>query len=137
MYEEKFRKNTGYYVYQPSSDGYYNCTCNNFANQKIIWWFGMSNIGEKVFIVGHILAYIMALILIVQILKAIFGGTWKVEDIILALLILNITLTFGIGGWLINLNSQINNRISDVDKKLHGHLEWHKAKEAPQAKNTF
>lgn len=85
----------------------------------------MRHFAEVVSTAAQILAYFLALILIVQLLRAIFGGTWVIEDIILGLIILNLTVTFGIGGYLINLN----NKISSVNTKIIGHIAWHKGKD--------
>lgn len=82
--------------------------------------------GDVLFLIGQILAYILGIIIIIQILRSLFGGTWEVENIILAIVILNLTITFGIGGYLLSLN----NRVSQIDKKIHGHIEWHKGKES-------
>jgi len=76
-------------------------------------------------LLSQILAYIIAAILIIQIYKAIYGGTWQIEEIILALVIFNLTIVFGIGGYLIHLS----NKVSNVDKRIHGHFEWHKGKD--------
>ncbi len=77
-----------------------------------------SGFTEVTSIIAQVVAYILAIILIIQIVRAILGGTWAVEDIILALLIFNLTITFGISGYLISLNN-----------KISGHLGWHKGKE--------
>ena len=89
----------------------------------------MRDIAEKLFIAAQIFAYILAVIVIIQIIRAIFGGTWIVEDIMLAGIVLNIILTFGMLGYLINLSTQLNNGISKVDAKIHGHIEWHKGRD--------
>lgn len=81
--------------------------------------------GETIALIGQIVAYILGVIIIIQILKALFGGTWQIEDIILALVILNLTITFGVGGYLIHLN----NKISTVNTKLEGHFGWHRGVE--------
>ncbi|HLC75458.1 MAG TPA: hypothetical protein VJH88_06430 [Candidatus Nanoarchaeia archaeon] len=65
---------------------------------------------------------VLVALVFVQLIRYIFGGTWLIEDIILALVVLNLTITFGIGGYLISLNDTI----SQVDKKLYGHFEWHR-----------
>lgn len=85
----------------------------------------MKDIGEFLSIIAQIAAYILGLILIVQIVRLILGGSWEIEDVILAIVIFNLTITFGIGGYLIHLH----NIISRVDKKLHGHIEWHRGSE--------
>ena len=59
---------------------------------------------------------VLVALVFVQLIRYIFGGTWLIEDIILALVVLNLTITFGIGGYLISLNDTI----SQVDKKLYG-----------------
>ncbi len=78
--------------------------------------------GEIASFIGQLLAYVLAVILVIQILKFIFGGSWGIEEIILALVIFNLTISFGIGGYLINLN----NKISDINTKVEGHFGWHK-----------
>lgn len=82
-----------------------------------------SRFTEIASIIAQVIAYILAVILIIQIVRAILGGTWAVEDLILALLIFNLTLTFGIGGYLISLN-----------KKISGHLGWHKGRNPTENK---
>ena len=84
----------------------------------------MRDIGKILFTLAQIIAYIIAAIIIMQMIKKLAGGSWEIEDIILALVILNLTITFGIGGYLIHLN----NKIAGVDRKIHGHIEWHKGK---------
>ncbi|MEK6878744.1 MAG: hypothetical protein AABY22_04005 [Nanoarchaeota archaeon] len=77
------------------------------------------DIWEILSIIAQIVAYILAIIVIVQIIKLLFGGSWKIEDVILTLLVVNITLTFGVMGYLMKLNSVI-----------HGHIEWHKGRDS-------
>ena len=86
---------------------------------------GKLDFSELIAIIGLIIAYIIAIILIVQIIRALFGGSWKIEEIILALVVFNLTITFGIGSYLISLN----NKISDVNTKIQGHIQWHKGKD--------
>jgi len=81
---------------------------------------------DLIFIISQIFAYILAIIIVIQIIKIIFGGSWATEDVILALVVLNITLTFGLWGYLFRVNSNLNSKIASVDKKLHGHIEWHR-----------
>jgi len=76
----------------------------------------VSDFGEFLSIAGQIIAYILVLILVVQILRTLFGGTWEIENIILAIVIFNLTISFGMGRYLIH----INNKISTVDKKCMG-----------------
>ncbi len=83
------------------------------------------DVGEIISVIGQIVAYIIGVILLVQIIKALFGGTWEIEDIILALVIFNLTISFGIGSYLISLN----NKIASVDSKIEGHFSWHKGKD--------
>jgi len=81
--------------------------------------------GSVIFIFSLIVVLVFAIILIIQIFKIIFGGSWRIEDVILALVVFNLTICFGIGGYLINLN----NKILNVNTKLQGHLSWHRGKE--------
>lgn len=76
--------------------------------------------------IAQIVAYILAALLAFQIIKKLAGGSWEIEDIILGLVILNLTITFGIGSYLIHMN----NKIASVDRKIHGHIEWHKGKDS-------
>ncbi len=62
----------------------------------------------------RILFYILAIILIYQIIRYLFGGSWSIEDIILALVVLNLTITFS----LLAL-------FYDVKGKIEGHIKWH------------
>ena len=71
------------------------------------------------------LVVFLCIIIIIQILRAISGGTWRIEEIILALVIFNLTITFSVGGYLIHLN----NKISNVNTKIEGHFGWHKGKD--------
>lgn len=79
-------------------------------------------LNELISIVAQIAAYILAVIVFIELVKYLIGGTWVIEDIILGLVVINLTITFGIGGYLIHLSD----KISRVDKKVHGHLEWHR-----------
>ena len=65
-----------------------------------------------------------------QIIRILFGGSWNVNDVILALVVLNITLTFTS---IMHSNSkitQLTNKINQLSTKLHGHLEWHKGRDS-------
>jgi len=65
--------------------------------------------------IAKIIFYIITIIVLYQVTKAILGGTWKIEDLILALVILNLTVTFTLLTSIYNLKS-----------KIDGHIEWHK-----------
>lgn len=91
---------------------------------------------EILFVVAQLVAYVLGIVIIIQILRIIFGGSWKVEDAILALLVLNITLTFGLGGYVLHNNmglneklTILNDKISFTNTKIESHIEWHKGKE--------
>ena len=75
------------------------------------------NIWEILSIIAQIVAYILAIIVVVQIIKLLLGGSWRIEEVILTLLVVNITLTLGIMGYLMKLNNVI-----------YGHIEWHKGR---------
>ncbi len=77
---------------------------------------------RAVTISAFILSYILAIIVIIQILRILFGGSWSVEEVILALMAVNITLTLGMVSYLFRMND----RFANIDKKIHGHLEWHR-----------
>lgn len=81
----------------------------------------MKNAGKIITIIAQVIAYILAIILIIEITKSIFGGSWQIEEIILGLIIFNLTITFGIGTYIISLN----NKISSVNTKIVGHITWH------------
>ena len=50
-------------------------------------------------IAAFILSYILSIIVIIQILRILFGGSWSVEDVILALMAVNIAVTFSVVGF--------------------------------------
>ncbi|HLC58090.1 MAG TPA: hypothetical protein VJH95_05950 [Candidatus Nanoarchaeia archaeon] len=83
------------------------------------------DIGTIFYIISQVIAYILAVIIIYQILKILLGGSWETEQVILALVMLNLSISFGIGGYLLHLN----NKISKVDSKLTGHFGWHKGRD--------
>ena len=79
----------------------------------------MKNVLKWVIIIAQLFAYILAGILIVQLWKSLVGGTWAVENVMLALLILNLTLTFGLYG-----------KIAKVNTKIESHISWHRGQES-------
>ena len=83
-------------------------------------------IGEILSLIGQLLAYIIGIIVIIQILRSLFGGTWEIENTILAIVVFNLTITFSMVGYLFILN----NKMSRIDKKIHGHIEWHKGRDS-------
>lgn len=74
--------------------------------------------------IALIISMMLAVIVIYQLIKIILGGSWDVQDIIVTLVILNITITFTGVGYLIN----INNKVSKADRMTHGHIQWHNGK---------
>lgn len=60
----------------------------------------------------NIILFLLGIFIIYQILRAIFGGSWQTESILIALVIFNLGLT-----WRTNT-------------KLEGHLGWHKGRES-------
>ena len=58
-----------------------------------------------------ILLILLGLFIAYQLVKAIFGGSWQTESIIIALLVFNLGLTW-------KLSSEFN-----------GHINWHKLKD--------
>lgn len=61
---------------------------------------------------------ILAVVIIYQLIKIIFGGSWDAQDIITTLVILNITISFTIMSYL-----------NKLTKIIHGHIQWHKGKD--------
>ena len=90
----------------------------------------MQNFWEKVAVISQIVAYILAVIVVIQILRLIFGGSWTVEEVVLAILVLNLTLTFGMFGYLIHVNNELGNKISNLDKKITSHVAWHRGRDS-------
>ena len=86
------------------------------------------NLWETLGIIAQIASYILGIVVIVQIVRILLGGSWSVEDAILALVGINIMLSFGIMGYLIRQNSEI----WKIDKIIHGHIQWHKGKEGKE-----
>ncbi len=41
----------------------------------------------------------------------------------------NLGVSFGTLGYVLHLSNSLNSKIANVDKKLHGHLEWHRARD--------
>ncbi len=85
----------------------------------------MKDRGRKLAIIAQIIVYILAVIIIIQIIKKLTGNSWTTEDVILSLVVVNLTLAFGLGGYIIHLG----NKIASVDRKLHGHIEWHRGRD--------
>ena len=77
------------------------------------------------------LSILLIVLILYQLIKIILGGSWDIQDITLALLILIITLIFGLAGYIINISSKLAN----VDKILHGHIQWHKGTEIGKRHN--
>lgn len=73
----------------------------------------MGNIWKALTIIVQTFAYILAIIVAYQIIRILLGGSWSVEDVILTLIVVNISLSFGLMGYLIKLNSII-----------YGHIQW-------------
>ena len=82
----------------------------------------MKDMMKWIIIIAQIFAYILAIILIVQLWKSLVGGTWAVEDVILAFVMFNITLTLTILGYVISLN----NKVARIDTKIESHISWHR-----------
>ncbi len=73
------------------------------------------NFVDIINVVGKIIFYILAIILLYQILRAILGGTWSTEDMIIALVIFNLTATLTLFGLIYKLNAKISD-----------HIGWHR-----------
>lgn len=71
----------------------------------------------------RVLFYILAAILIYQIIRYLFGGSWSIENLILGLVILNLTITFTLMAL-----------FYDVKGKLEGHIKWHEGFDRRKAK---
>ena len=73
---------------------------------------------------AKVVVYILILVLLYQLYKVIFGGTWEIEDIISGLVILNLTLTVTL------LTSFYNVKI-----KIDGHIKWHEGYDKGKKEN--
>ncbi len=95
----------------------YSCTINNTCNNTTYNEVEMNKnkLVKFIKISAQILFYIIAIILIIQIIRLLLGGSWTIENVILALVIANLTLTVTLMGMVY----QVNNRLS-------GHIGWHK-----------
>ncbi len=89
----------------------------------------MKNFEEKLVIGVLIFSLILGVIVIYQIIKILIGGSWGTDQALVALLILNISLTFGLFTYIVKSQNKIHNKLNKIDKKLHGHIQWHKGKE--------
>ena len=65
-----------------------------------------------------ILWILLGLFLAYQLLRAILGGTWQPETLIITFLFFNLGLL-----WKINTN------LLKLNMKFEGHIAWHKARE--------
>ena len=65
-----------------------------------------------------IVLILLGLFIAYQLLKAIFGGSWQTESLIISLLIFNLGLT-----WRLSMN------FLKLNMKFDGHISWHKAKD--------
>ncbi len=69
-------------------------------------------------IIASILFFILAVLIVYQIVRSIIGGSWTTENIIVSLVILNLTTTLILIGYIYKLNN-----------KISAHLGWHKGYE--------
>lgn len=90
----------------------------------------------KATVFAQIISFILASVIIFQLFKLIFGGSWEAQEIITALVVGHIMITLGIFGYLITLNNRIssvntnlNNKLSEVNTKIVSHLEWRKGRD--------
>jgi uncharacterized membrane protein len=58
-----------------------------------------------------ILLILLGLFIIYPLLRALFGGSWQTESLIISLVIFNLVLTW------------------HISMKMGGHISWHKAKD--------
>lgn len=65
-----------------------------------------------------VLLILLGLFIAYQLLRAIFGGSWQFESLIIAFLIFNFGLLW-----------KLNNSLWKLNLKFEGHVSWHKAKE--------
>ena len=65
-----------------------------------------------------VLLILFGLFIAYQLIRAILGGSWETEGLIIALLLFNLGLT-----WKITFN------ILKLDMKFERHISWHKSKE--------
>lgn len=64
-----------------------------------------------------IILILLGLFIAYQLLRAIIGGSWQTEALIIALIIFNLGLT-----WKLSIN------FLKLGMKFEGHISWHKAK---------
>lgn len=60
--------------------------------------------------------------IIFQILRKIFGGSWGFEDLVTALLVMNLGATF-------TTTFTLHSRMNKINARLSEHLGWHKGQE--------
>lgn len=66
-------------------------------------------------ILAQVFFYLITILVIIQMVRMILGGSWTIENVILALVIANLTLTVTLMGMLY----QVNNKLSN-------HMGWHR-----------
>lgn len=74
-----------------------------------------------------LVAYIMYIT--IEVARIILGGSLGFEEILIALLVGNIALTFKLQYQIGKLNSKLQYQIGQLDSKLQEHLGWHRGKE--------
>ncbi len=76
-----------------------------------------------------VLLVVFALIIIYQIIKKVLGGSWQAEDIIIALLMFNLSAVFTLGIILAKSTSNqkyLSLRFNHLAKNFRKHVEKHK-----------
>jgi len=75
-------------------------------------------IRDKIIKIYYWVLVIFIIYLVIEVIRKIFGGSLGNEQLIIALLVANLSYSFYL--------KESNNKI---DKKLTGHIAWHKAKD--------
>jgi len=78
----------------------------------------MGNTIKTISTIALVFAIILSVIIIIQLIKTLLGGSWDAQDIIVALVILNITISFMIMG-----------HLNHLSKRIHGHIQWHRGRD--------
>jgi hypothetical protein len=77
-------------------------------------------------VVALLLAWVLGIIVVFEMLRFLFGGSWTVEELILGILTLNLSLTIGTAGYLVRGQNGLALRIGRIDAKFERHLGWHR-----------
>jgi len=73
--------------------------------------------------------FIFLLYVIFELIRKIIGGSLMFEELITTFIVINIGYSFYLSRHLARNMGSIKDSIHHIDKKISGHIEWHKGKD--------